>query len=60
MNFFREVGLTMSSERNLFHIPDPAAVDRVSFPWPTHTYGPPFKHLSPGLPDHAVMFREGE
>lgn len=50
----------MSSERNLFHIPDPAAVDRVSFPWPTHTYGPPFKHLSPGLPDHAVMFREGE
>ena len=50
----------MSIDGNPNLIAAPAAVDVVTFPWPMHTYGPPFQHLAPGLPDHPVMFKKGK
>lgn len=50
----------MSIDGNPNLIAAPATVDVVTFPWPMHTYGPPFQHLAPGLPDHPVMFKKGK
>ena len=50
----------MSINGNSNLITAPVAVDMIAFPWPLHTYGPPFQCLDPGLPDHPVMFKKGK
>ena len=49
----------MSIEADFSHVIASVAEGGAAFPCPMHAYGPSFQDLTPGLPDHAVVFKEG-